>query len=107
MSVGADSPGMWFEGLPQDKVGRVLQTLLPEPTDAEPGFRAPQLDKKLERLVHPTPPLTLFVCASTRTPFVSQLGLNQIIPTSCFAQDITLSETLKMHAILLLQLRPQ
>ena len=24
---------MWFEGLPQDKVGRVLQALLPEPTD--------------------------------------------------------------------------
>ena len=54
---------MWFEGLPQDKVGRVLQAILPEPTEAEPGFRPPQLDKKLERLAHPAPPLTLFVCA--------------------------------------------
>ncbi len=53
--------GVWFKGLPIKSIDHVVASLVAEPTEDDPDFSPPMLNKKIARLVRHVPPLGLFV----------------------------------------------
>ena len=73
--------GFWLRGLPQQKIGSVIRSLVAEPTEADPDYSPPPLDKRIARLAQAVPPFNIFVCApstlaSFKTPDVSDMHGN-------------------------------
>ena len=64
--------GFWLRGLPQQKIGSVIRSLVAEPTEADPDYSPPPLDKRIARLAQAVPPFNIFVCApSTLASFIT------------------------------------
>ncbi|BDA40694.1 probable altered inheritance of mitochondria protein 32 [Coccomyxa sp. Obi] len=54
--------GVWLKGLPIKNIDHVVSSLVAEPTEDDPEFSPPMLNKKIARLARHAPPLGIFVC---------------------------------------------
>ena len=80
--------GVWLKGLPIKSIDHVVSSLVAEPTEDDPEFSPPMLNKKIARLARHAPPLGIFVygaelsLAKQRTCLSTHV-LIQLAPVKC------------------------
>ena len=73
--------GVWLRALPVKSIDHVVASLVAEPTEEDPEFSPPLLNKKIARLVRHAPPLGLFV-------YAAELGVALMLPSCLSAARI-------------------
>ena len=73
--------GVWLRALPVKSIDHVVASLVAEPTEEDPEFSPPLLNKKTARLVRHAPPLGLFV-------YAAELGIALMLPSCLSAARI-------------------
>jgi len=52
---------MWLEGLDQEAIPSVVAAAVSHPTEEDPDYKPPELNKRVQSIAFSTPSLSLFV----------------------------------------------